>query len=152
MTSTKILYFLMFVVLPMIVVGKWYLVLLGFAAMHLVAGFLITIIFQLAHVVEGPEHFVITEKKEMENTWAIHQISTTANFATKNKLLTWLCGGLNHQIEHHLFPKISHVHYPNISKIVKKTVAEFDLPYYEFNRMGEAIVSHLKMLKQYGTA
>jgi linoleoyl-CoA desaturase len=88
----------------------------------------------------------------MENTWAIHQIHTTANFATKSKWLTWMIGGLNHQIEHHLFPHISHVHYPQLSKIVKSTVKEFGLPYHEYSRMTSAIASHLRMLKQIGAA
>lgn len=152
MTSTKIFYYVLFIVLPMIFVAKWYIILLGFLVMHLVAGFIITVIFQLAHVVEGTQHHTTESGLEMENTWAIHQISTTANFATKNKILTWCCGGLNHQIEHHLFPNISHIHYPKISKIVKDTVKEFDLPYIEYKRMGAALVSHLKMLKQIGVA
>lgn len=152
MTSTKALYFTMFIILPSIFVAKWYIILLGFLTMHLVAGFIITVIFQLAHVVEGPTHLTTDEGFELENTWAIHQINTTANFATKNRLLTWACGGLNHQIEHHLFPQISHIHYPEISKIVKKTVKEFDLPYYDFKSMGSALVSHLKTLKQIGVA
>ena len=152
MISTKIMYFSLFIAIPMIFFAKWYIVLLGFLVMHLVAGFIITVIFQLAHVVEGAEHFTTNEDMKMENTWAIHQISTTANFATKNKMLTWLVGGLNHQIEHHLFPNISHIHYPRISKIVKQTVSEFDLPYNEFRHMSTALVSHLKMLKQIGGA
>lgn len=152
MLTTKLLYVAILVVLPAIFITKWYIILLGFLLLHLIAGFSITVVFQLAHVVEGPEHFTVKEDPKLENTWAIHQISTTANFSTKNKVLTWLVGGLNFQIEHHLFPHISHIHYPKISKIVKSTVKEFDLPYYEFKNMGSALGSHLRMLRQFGVA
>ncbi|HMP30834.1 MAG TPA: fatty acid desaturase, partial [Saprospiraceae bacterium] len=149
---TKIMYFTFLLILPMIFVAKWYIILLGFLTMHMVAGFIITVIFQLAHVVEGTQHHHIEEGPVMENTWAKHQIQTTANFSTKNKLLTWLIGGLSHQIEHHLFPNISHVHYPQISKIIKSTVTEFGLPYHEYSQMSTALASHLRMLRQIGNA
>ena len=97
--------------------------------MHYVAGVILSVVFQLAHVVEDAEVFLPDESGTMKNTWAIHQLFTTVNFATKNKLISWLVGGLNFQIEHHLFPKISHVHYPAISKIVKETCADFKLTY-----------------------
>jgi linoleoyl-CoA desaturase len=88
----------------------------------------------------------------MENEWAIHQLETTANFATRNKLLCWLLGGLNFQIEHHLFPKISHVHYPAISKIIKATCDEYNVKYMEFRRMRQAIFSHAMYLRKMGRA
>ena len=87
---------------------------------------------------------------KIENEWAIHQIETTANFATRNKLISWLVGGLNFQIEHHLFPKISHIHYPAISKIIKQTCAEYGIKYIEFPKMRHAIVSHTTHLKRMG--
>lgn len=151
--GTKIAYVTIVLFLPMFFVANWYIILIGFVLLHLVAGFWITTVFQLAHVVEGPEHHeLIEEDDQMENTWAKHQLSTTANFATKNKFLTYIVGGLNFQIEHHLFPNVSHIHYPKISKIVKKTAEEFDLSYHEFKTMGSALASHLRMLKQIGTA
>ncbi|HRD44219.1 MAG TPA: fatty acid desaturase, partial [Ferruginibacter sp.] len=82
--------------------------------------------------------------------WAMHQLATTANFATKNKLISWLVGGLNFQVEHHLFPKISHIHYPAISKIVKKTCEDFNVKYIEFKYMRDAIISHTLHLKKLG--
>lgn len=86
-------------------------------------GVVLSIVFQLAHTVEDttfPHANIATHK--MEDEWAIHQLKTTANFATGNKLISWLVGGLNFQVEHHLFPRVSHVHYPAISKIIKKHV------------------------------
>ena len=86
----------------------------------------------------------------MANTWAIHQLKTTVNFARKNKLVNWYTGGLNHQVEHHIFPNISHIHYGKIAKIVRETAAEFGLPYKEYGSMRQAITAHFAYLKHLG--
>ncbi len=148
----KVGYMIMMVILPIYMVGfvSW---LVGFLILSMFAGFVLSIVFQLAHTVEHtsfPEP--IEGTKDIENEWAIHQLETTANFATKNKLISWLVGGLNFQIEHHLFPRISHVHYPQISKIIKETCQEFNVKYIEFKRMRQAVVSHTLHLKRMGTA
>ncbi|MGN6494028.1 MAG: fatty acid desaturase family protein, partial [Agriterribacter sp.] len=80
----------------------------------------------------------------------IHQVKTTADFAAKSKLVSWFVGGLNFQIEHHLFPRISHIHYPEISKIVERTCNEFGLKYNYFPTLGGAIASHYRFMKQLG--
>ncbi len=127
--------------------------LFGFLIIAMFAGFVLSVVFQLAHTVEETTFPVPdADINKIENEWAIHQIETTANFATKNKLISWLVGGLNFQIEHHLFPKISHIHYPAISKIIKKTCEEYGVKYIEFRRMRHAIVSHTLHLKNMGRA
>src|SRR5205814_3996006 len=125
--------------------------LVGFLITSMVTGFVISIVFQLAHTVEDTQ-FPIPEgsSNKIENEWAIHQVQTTANFATKNKLLSWLVGGLNFQIEHHLFPKISHVHYPALHAIIKKICEERGLQYIEFKNVRFAIASHVAFLRQMG--
>lgn len=143
----KALHIFLFIGLPIYVLGfiPW---LIGFTVFALFAGFVLSIVFQLAHTVEHtefPEPNIKTDK--MEDEWAIHQLKTTANFATKNKFISWWVGGLNFQIEHHLFPKISHVHYPAISKIIKKACKDFGIPYIEYPKMRLAIVSHVNHLK-----
>jgi linoleoyl-CoA desaturase len=139
-----------FVGLPIYMVGfmPW---LIGFLSMSLVAGFVLSIVFQLAHTVEHT-HFPLPNEEtgKMEDEWAIHQIKTTANFATKNKLVSWLVGGLNFQIEHHLFPKISHIHYPAISQIVRKACIEYGITYIEYPKVRHAVASHVSFLKQMG--
>ncbi len=147
---SKTIYFFYIIALPMILGISWWVVLLGFLVMHLLSGWLITTIFQLAHVVEGPEHHLPDPSGTMDNTWAIHQLKTTANFSKNNPIISWFIGGLNYQIEHHLFPHICHVHYKEISKIVKKTAKEFDLPYYEYKWFFGALASHLRVLKSFG--
>jgi linoleoyl-CoA desaturase len=86
----------------------------------------------------------------MENSWAIHQLHTTTNFANKNMMLSWYCGGLNFQVEHHLFPNICHVHYRKISPIVQATAKEFGLPYKAAPTFIDALWLHAKLLKELG--
>lgn len=147
----KIVYYTAMIVIPIYKVGfvDW---IIGFLTLSMFAGFVLSIVFQLAHTVEETSFPVPLESNDIENEWALHQIQTTANFATKNKLISWLVGGLNFQIEHHLFPRISHVHYPAISDIIKKTCEEFDVKYIEYKRMRDAVISHMLHLKKMGTA
>jgi len=148
---TKILYWLVFFVCPLLFFSlPVWVPILGFFLMHVTAGLIMTMVFQLAHVVENTDHFQPNEEGNIENVWAIHQMRTTSNFAPQNILITWFVGGLNFQVEHHLFPNICHVHYPEISKIVKSTAKEFGLPYLEYSSFGEALFSHFKTLKALG--
>ena len=147
---TKIIYALIWIILPIVFGVTWWKVLVGFLAMHYTAGLILSIVFQLAHVVEETANPIPNENGEIENTWAIHQLYTTANFAPKNKIVNWFTGGLNHQIEHHLYPNISHVHYGKIAKIVKETAKECNLPYHEFKTMRGAVIAHYKHLKDLG--
>lgn len=147
---TKVIYFSIWIVTPLVMGISWWKVVLGFVVMHYTAGLILSIVFQLAHVVEDVKNPEPDEVGNMENTWAIHQLFTTANFAPKNWFVNYFTGGLNHQIEHHIFPHISHIHYGKIAKIVKETTKEFNLPYYEFRTTREALVSHFKHLKTLG--
>jgi linoleoyl-CoA desaturase len=147
----KIAYLSIFFVLP-IIFGHfaWYQVLAGFLSMHFVAGVITTVVFQLAHVVEHTDYFQPDDANQLENSWAVHQLNTTANFAKNNHIINWFVGGLNFQIEHHLFSNISHVHYSKISPIVKATAIEFGIPYHEFDTLSDAISSHWQVLRQLG--
>ncbi len=148
---TKIYYLAFFIVLPIIVWG-WSAWLIGFMTAHIFMGTTLSFVFQLAHVVENTEfeHIPLDTTKHIETAWAEHQIKTTSNFAMDNKIISWFTGGLNYQIEHHLFPKISHVHYPAISKIVREKCKEFNLPYNHFDTIGEAVYSHFRVMKKLG--
>jgi linoleoyl-CoA desaturase len=149
----KLGYYFMMIGLPIYKLGflQWFI---GFLIISMFAGFILSVVFQLAHTVEETTFPVPTtgDINKIENEWAIHQVETTANFATKNKLISWLVGGLNFQIEHHLFPKISHIHYPAISKIIKQTCIEYGIKYIEFRHMRHAIASHTQHLKRMGRA
>lgn len=125
-------------------------IIFGFLTMHFIAGVVLTVVFQLAHTVEGTTHPLADENGTIENNWAIHQMNTTVNFSRYNKLISWYVGGLNFQVEHHLFPTICHVHYPAISEIVKATAEEFGVPYLENKSLGDAINSHIATLRRFG--
>ncbi len=147
----KVVYIAYMIVLPIMFSGvAWYHVVLGLVAMHIVAGFSLAVIFQPAHVVETSDYSSPSEDRKMENNWAVHQLMNTADFAQNNKLVSWFIGGLNFQIEHHLFPQVCHVHYPKIAKIVEGVAKEFKLPYQVMPTFGSAIAAHGKMLKKLG--
>jgi linoleoyl-CoA desaturase len=147
---TKILFLTVYLILPIWMVG---IVpgLLGFTIVSFVFGLFISVVFQLAHVVEFTDFPTPNqETNKIDREWALHQIATTANFATNNKVIGWLLGGLNFQVEHHLFPRISHVHYPQINQLVIETCKEFDIIYNEYPSFFKALYSHLLHLKALG--
>lgn len=148
---SKIIYLGYALVLPMIILPfAWWQIAIGFFAAHWVAGFLLAIIFQPAHVTPDSVFPLPDEENNLENNWAIHQVLTTKNFAQDNFIFSWFAGGLNQQIEHHLFPSICHVHYRKIGEIVKATAHEFDLPYYQAGTFTQAIKEHYTLLKELG--
>lgn len=123
----------------------------GFIVMHISMGLTLAIVFQLAHVVEETEFEVAgIEPKLIDSEWAAYQVRSTCNFAPKNRFINWFAGGLNFQIEHHLFPKISHIHYRKISPLVEKNCIEFGLPYNKYKTMSKAIASHFRLMKHFG--
>ncbi len=147
----KIIYFGYMVALPLLVLNiTWWQLLIGFLTLHFVAGLILSIVFQLAHVVEGTSFPQADESGNIENEWAIHQLKTTADFAENNKLLTFYVGGLNYQVVHHLFPRVCHVHYPQIAPIVKQTADEFGIPYLYNPSFFSALRSHFRMLTKLG--
>ena len=148
---TKLIYFGIWIVLPILLTDlAWWKIVLGFFVMHYTAGLILSVVFQLAHVVGENEMPKPNIEGKMENSWMVHQLFTTANFSTKNKIVNWFTGGLNFQVEHHIFPNISHVHYPKIAKIVKQTAQEFSLPYNEYETTRKAILAHFNYLKSMG--
>ncbi len=148
---SKIVYYAIWIVLPILVLDiAWWKIFIGFFVMHYTAGMILSVVFQLAHVVPKTNMPLPDKNGNMKHTWAMHQFYTTANFAPTNKFICWYTGGLNHQVEHHVFPHISHIHYGKIAKIVKKTALEFNLPYNEYKTTRKAILEHFKQLKTLG--
>ncbi len=146
----KIMYFGYMLIIPMLLTPNPWLVIAGFLVMHLVTGFVLSIIFQTAHVMPTTAYPLPNEKGEMENNWAVHQMETTTNYAPKSRFFSWLIGGLNFQVEHHLFANISHVHYRDISAIVARTAGEFGIPYNYQPSFAHALRGHGRMLYQLG--
>lgn len=147
----KAVYYFLFIVLPLLVLDiTWWQFMIGFLAMHFAQGLTMGLVFQLAHVVEGTDYPVPNEQGNIEEAWAEHQMRTTANFASECKFAAFFLGGLNSQIEHHLFPKVCHIHYRKISRIVRQTALEFNIPYLENATFAKALRSHYVVLKKFG--
>jgi linoleoyl-CoA desaturase len=153
MVCYKLFYYAYILVLPILLLDvAWYHVVLGIVTMHALAGFILGLVFQPAHVVPDTDFPLPNTDNVVEGDWFIHQLYTTANFANDNHILNWYVGGLNFQIEHHLFPTISHVHYRALSKIVRSTAEEYGVPYnYQPTFVG-AVINHAKMLYKLGKA
>lgn len=146
---SKVFHLVIFVVLPVLLLGfqEWLIMFLIYA---FTTGIVLSMVFQLAHIVEETNFPVPNAENQIEDAWMIHQLKTTANFAMNSKLLSYLLGGLNYQIEHHLFPAISHIHYPQISRIVQEVCYQFNVPYYAHPTLARAVHSHYRRLKQLG--
>ncbi|HKZ39295.1 MAG TPA: acyl-CoA desaturase [Chryseolinea sp.] len=148
--TTKLMYVGIYLVIPIIMVG-WVKAFIGYIIISFVCGLVTSVVFQLAHMVEDtqfPKPNPLSNKVQQE--WAVHQVETTANFATKNKVISWFLGGLNFQIEHHLFPRISHIHYPRLSVFVKETCKEYNIQYTEYSSLIKAFYSHLMHIRKLG--
>jgi linoleoyl-CoA desaturase len=116
-----------------------------------IVGIALSLVFQLAHCVEEAEFpLPNAESGRIDNAWAIHQIESTVNFARDNRVLCWLLGGLNFQIEHHLFPRICHVNYPALSRVVEQTCRDFGVRYREHRSFLTGIASHYRWMRQMG--
>jgi linoleoyl-CoA desaturase len=146
----KIVFFSLAFGIPMLL-HRWWVVAIYYAMATTVLGILLSIVFQLAHCVEPaafpapPEGAVRLDKE-----WAVHQVETTVDFARRNRILSWMLGGLNFQVEHHLFPRVSHVHYPALSQLVENACREFGLRYNEHTTFWSGVVSHVRWLRKMG--
>lgn len=147
----KIIYFSIIIGLPLLITSyKWWQVFIGFSILHITAGIIMSTIFQMAHVVEGAKQPTPNKHGIIETEWMVHQLLTTSDFSRNNAILNWYAGGLNFQIEHHLFPNICHIHYKHIAPIVEKTAKQYDLKYNLKPTFLSALNSHIKRLKKLG--
>ncbi|HIP32733.1 MAG TPA: acyl-CoA desaturase, partial [Crocinitomicaceae bacterium] len=148
---TKVAYTVLTIGLPLLLnPASWWVIILGYILMHFIAGLILSMVFQPAHVVPTSEYSKVLEDGSIELDWAANQMMNTANFAQKSVLFSWYVGGLNFQIEHHLFPNICHIHYKKISDIVRDTAFEYNLPYYSYNSFYTALKGHAQMLYKLG--
>jgi len=144
----KALFFALAFAVPLILHRFW-VVLLFYSITVCVAGVIVSVVFQLAHCVEEAEFRIApTDSPSLEQSWAIHQVETTVDFARRSRIESWLLGGLNFQIEHHLFPRICHVNYPAISQLVEQTCRDFGLKYREHVSFRAGLASHFRWLKR----
>ncbi|MCB9224162.1 MAG: acyl-CoA desaturase [Crocinitomicaceae bacterium] len=147
----KISYLFVILALPMMITDySWWQVLIGFLVVNMVSSMIMGTIFQMAHVVEDMNEPIPDDNFEIQDQFFVHQLKTTSDFGIKKTLLSSYIGGLDFQVEHHLFPHISHVHYPKLSLIVQETAREFDQPYNSQKSFYSAFRSHIRTLKRLG--
>jgi linoleoyl-CoA desaturase len=147
----KVFFFSWALVLPMLFNPRW-AVLAAYAAAAFVAGATTSVVFQLAHCVEEADFPSPNQSAEMEKEWAVHQVESTVDFARDNKFVCWYVGGLNFQIEHHLFPRVKHVHYPAISRIVEEAAQKYSVRYFAHDGIFRALGSHARWLRRMGVS
>lgn len=142
----KIVYLTCVVGLPIALLGYPPLfVILGFFLMHIVLGLAVALVFAPTHIL-GCNSF--PESRNEYQDYISHIFATTSDYATESKLVTWLTGGLNHHIVHHICPHVCHVHYPQLTKIVKETAGQYQVPYKEQPTLMAALRQHFSWLKQ----
>jgi linoleoyl-CoA desaturase len=149
----KAVFFSLAFAIPMLL-HPWWAVIGVYAIVACVSGIVLSVVFQLAHCV-GEADFpmpvdAVQGGKVIEAAWAVHQVQSTVNFARRNVVLRWFLGGLNFQIEHHLFSKISHVHYPALSQVVEEVCKEFGVRYASHKSFFAAVASHYRWLVMMG--
>jgi len=148
---SKILYYIVFLVAPLLILPiPWYQTLLFFLIMHFIAGLLLAVIFQTAHIMPQCDYPLPDKQGNMDNNWMVHQLLVTSDYAPNNPWLTWFAGGLNYHAIHHLFPNISHIHYKKISSIVKELTNQYDVVYRVEPSFSKALGKHARMLKILG--
>lgn len=151
MIAWKLLYYSYALILPLIMLPfSWGLILLAFLSMHFVTGLLVSIVFQIAHIMPTNDFPLPDNQGNINDNWYGHQFATTTNFSPKSSILFWLIGGLNYQIEHHVLPDVCHVHYKNLTDIVSETAKECGMPYNVKKSIYHAICDHTKMLRLLG--
>lgn len=151
LSLTKVLYLGIVFGLPLMLTDySFWQILLAFSVMHITAGIIMSTVFQMAHVVEGTYQPKPDRENMIESDWIVHEMKSTSDFGRRNGLLSWYIGGLDFQIEHHLFPHISHVHYPKIAPIVEQTAKEFGITYNLKPSFRQALISHYRRLKELG--
>ena len=149
----KAAYYVYALILPIVFMPQFspWAVFGAFCLMHFTTGLILSMIFQTAHVMPECDYQAHNPSKKIENSWAVHEMETTANYAPKSGWFTWYVGCLNFQVEHHLFPDICNIHYKKISGIVESTAKEYCVPYYTHKTFLEALQEHVKMLRKLGT-
>jgi linoleoyl-CoA desaturase len=147
----KFVHIFLFVALPILILPyAWWVVVLGYFTFLATAGITLTVIFQLAHIVENVAFPLPNDEGKIDNSFLKHQLATTSNFAVDSWFVSFLFGGLNFQVEHHIFPHVCHTHLRKISPIVRETAQEFGLPYHENPTFFAAVSSHFRTLKKLG--
>lgn len=146
----KCLYIGIILFIPLFVLGISWNVFLGFLVMNIFSGMIISVALVSTHVGDHHEFPTPNIDGNFDHTWSTHQIATTSDFCTKNKLTNFFFGGFNHHVIHHLFPEVNHVHYVNITPILKDVAFRYNVNYRVEENLFQVFKSHINLLKREG--
>jgi linoleoyl-CoA desaturase len=149
LVAGKLIFFGWAIVVPLLVY-PWWGVAAAYAVVTMIASLITATTFQLAHCVEEADFASADELREEKRPWAVHEVETTVDFCPRNPFLTWVLGGLNFQIEHHLFPRVPHTHYREIAAIVRRNCAKHGIRYTTQPSLHVALRSHFRHLRTMG--
>lgn len=145
---TKLVYFGLHLFLPLLLLDyAWWVIILGYVSTHILPGLTFALIFQVTHVYDGTHYPRPDEEGNIENNYAIHVLETTADFSRKSRIGSWLMGGINIHVIHHIMPGVCHVHYPALTRILIEVAEKHGLEYKENKTFLEALIKHMRMLK-----
>jgi linoleoyl-CoA desaturase len=142
--------FIGWAIIAPLLVYPWWAVVCGYLIVTTVVSVVTAITFQLAHCVEEANFASPESLAADKRLWAVHEVESTVNFCPNNPVLTWMLGGLNHQIEHHLFPRVAHTHYPQIAPIVQRNALKHGIRYTANPSLRAALGSHQRHLRTLG--
>ena len=138
--------------IPLLLHPAWQVAVV-FMVVSFVLAFTLAVTFQLAHCLEEAEFPSAGDMAAAGRTeWARHQVETTVDFAPRNRLLAWYLGGLNFQIEHHLFSRVCHIHYPDLAVVVREVCEQHGVHHQAHPGLASAMASHGRWLRRMGRA
>ena len=147
----KFLFFLRLIILPVLLTKFGCMEIIGaFVFCNLLGSITVTFALISTHVGEHSQFYEPDDHGKIQHSWIQHQFLTTSDFSTDSWWVTWLYGGFNHHLTHHLYPYISHVHYPQLTRIIKNTCDKYQMKYHSQPTIFEAIKSHFKLLRRRG--
>lgn len=143
----KIVHFGLHLILPMIFLNlAWYWVIIGYFCLHFLPGLTFALMFQVTHIFDGTHYPIPDEEGNIDNNYAIHVLETTADFSRRSRVGSWLMGGINIHVIHHIMPSICHVHYPAVTKILIDVANDYGIEYNENRTFWQALSKHMRLL------
>ena len=142
----KVWHLAIFFVIPGFIVGFGWII-GGYLLMMATCGLYLGLLIQPSHVFSESIFWDFPNGVSTDE-WAKIITSSTANYNTKSKLMTYFSGGVNFHVVHSLLPTISFVHYPQLNPIIVRTCQKHNFPYHEFPSLKHAIISHLGQMKK----
>jgi len=111
----------------------------------LVGGWLVAIVVTANHQSEE-----ILEPTSKYN-FCVDQFTTTRGVVCSNWFLEYIFGGMQYQLEHHMFPHMPKYRYPQLRRVLEKFAKENNLP-YKLSSVSEIMAMNFNCMKKFATA